>query len=62
MLGVGVTYMKPSSPLVATNKKHKMDLAPFKLPSAGEDQKSAYITAIRGDAPFDYEYFDGVDF
>jgi len=56
------SFVKPTLPGKGVETIIKETIAPFKLPEKGKDEVFCYVTAIKQDSPFDYQYFDGVDF
>ncbi len=54
-------FVKPITPTKQQNLAVLFG-EPFSLPSAGGEIPAMYVTAIKGDAPFNESYFDGVCF
>lgn len=54
-------FAKPSVPIGVTKEK-ALAKEPFGLPPAGNDKLYVYVCAVKHAAPFDFQYFDGVDF
>lgn len=57
------TFVKPRLPGKKVEDTLKDSLEPFILPSRGKTEEVfCYVTGIKFESPFDYAYFDGVDF